>query len=604
MLIAGIFISFLLFSQGTIDPVLPIRLLYLAAFLSLVIILLFRSKNAAAEINAPLLYAAAAGILLQGLSSFWAINSSEALLQTLKSGLFLILALLTAQLIRSGEDRRFLAYSMAVLTILLSFIGICQYYQLGFLNIPGHFIIYATMVNKNLFASVMVLMLPFLLYAAIVHRGSGSLLAMAGVIASSVAIGHAHSRAAWLALITLLILSGVCVIRVLAKSDLDKQAQEIIRKRLVLVLVICGLATGLSALLNFFSVAVPKHITEAASSSVTTTRSLDERQQLWQKTLGMIVDHPVAGVGAENWKIKFPLYSEGNMRSADGSVQFMRPHNDFLWIAGENGIPGLLLYLGLLGLAILSIWKAMQKSSTPQERLFACFLLAFFAVFIVISNFSFPRERVAHSTLFWMSIGIVLQYPALRNKTVRLQPQKILLSLMLLTTLSASVVYYSRLQSEIALKQSFTANKTQNWSTALRFAKASQSSLYTIDPSATSPAFFEGQAYIKLNKMPEAAEALQRAYFHNPNHILALGNLAAARHRLDDLDAAEKLFKEALLISPKLESLLINLSAVYFKQGRVKEALAELDKCDPNSTNPRIEQYRAIYRQQAAGSSN
>ena len=103
--------------------------------------------------------------------------------------------------------------------------------------------------------------------------------------------------------------------------------------------------------------------------------------------------------------------------------------------------------------------------------------------------------------------------------------------------------------------------------------------------------------------MPEAAEALERAYKHNPNHILTLGNLAAAKHRLDDLSAAERLFKEALLISPGLESLLINLSAVYFKQGRVKEALAELDKCDPSSTNPRIEQYRQIYRQQAGGSS-
>ncbi|MEL6821084.1 MAG: O-antigen ligase family protein [Calditrichota bacterium] len=603
--IAGILITFLLYSRKTIDPVLPVRLLYLSAFLSLFLLLLWRrdNKSTSTLFNTPLLYTALAGVLLQALSTLWAVNVSEALIQTLKSGLFLILALITVQVIRSGKDRRLLAHSLAVLTILLSFIGICQYYQLGFTEIPGHFIIYGTMVNKNLFASVLVLILPYLLYAAIVHRGSGSILAMAGVIAGSVAIGHAHSRAAWLALIILLILSGFLFIRTLNNTDSEKKIREILRKRLVLVLVICGLATGLSALLNFFSIAAPKHITSAASTSVTATRSLGERQQLWQKTLGMIVDHPIVGVGAENWKVAFPRYSEGNMRSADGSVQFMRPHNDFLWIAGESGVVGLLLYIALLGLAILSAWRAILNSSTPQERFFAGFLLAFFAAHIVISNFSFPKERVAHSILFWISVGLTLQYPPSRGKSLKLHPQKLLLPITLLITLGATFVYYSRLQSETALKQSFTANKAQNWTSSLRFAKDAASSIYTIDPSATSPAFFEGQAYIKLNKMPEAAEALERAYKHNPNHILTLGNLAAAKHRLDDLSAAERLFKEALLISPGLESLLINLSAVYFKQGRVKEALAELDKCDPSSTNPRIEQYRQIYRQQAGGSS-
>lgn len=600
LFIAGILITFLLFSRETIDPVLPTRLLFLAAFLSIFLFAMLRIKNDgdSVSVNAPLLYAALASVLIQGLSAIWAINSSEALLQTLKSSLFLTLALIAAQLIRSGEDRRFLAHSLAVLTILLSFIGICQYYQLGFTGIPGHFIIYATMVNKNLFASIMVLMLPFLLYAAIVYRGSGSILALAGVITASIAIGHAHSRAAWLALAVLLILAGVVLIKTLAKSNLDKKAQEILRKRMVLVLALCTLATGLSALLNLFSVAAPRHISEAARTSVTATRSLDERQQLWQKTLGMIVDHPIAGVGAENWKIAFPLYSEGNMRSADGSVQFMRPHNDFLWIAGENGIPGLLIYLALIGLAFISIWQAMQTGTTPQDRLFACFLLSFFAVFMVISTFSFPKERVAHSILFWISIGFTLRYQPFRGRTIQLPAKKILIPLMLLITLGATFIYYSRLQSETALKQSFAANKTQNWLYSLRYAKAAESILYTIDPSATSPAFFEGQAYIKLNKMPEAAEALERAYEHNPNHILTLGNLAAAQHRLDNLNDAERLFKEALAISPQLESLLINLSAVYFKQGEVKEALAMLDKCDPNSTNPRIEQYRQIYRSQ------
>ncbi|MGH1363247.1 MAG: O-antigen ligase family protein [Calditrichia bacterium] len=596
--VVGLLVIPLLYSSTTIDPVLPIRLLTLAALLALSLVLLLQKPGTGKTqmlTASPLVYLILSFFALQLLSSIWAVNSMEALIEVAKLGLLICVFFLSIVFLQKKNSLLFLCHGLAVLAILLSFMGICQYYQLGFTGIPGHFLIYATLVNKNLFASALVLLLPFLFYSAIVHRGSGSILSMAGILLSSIAVGLAHSRAVWIALAILTAIVATGFILRLPKAEFTEKAQAILRKRMVLVLSLTLLACTLTAMLNLYGRATPTYASDAARTAVTATRSLDERRQLWTKSFDMIAEQPIIGVGAGNWKIMFPRYSGGNMRSAEGSVQFVRPHNDFIWVASETGIIGLLLYLGIFGWASLLAWRQAHNSSDSYEQLLAVCLLGGIATFAVISGFSFPRERIVHSLFFWLSAAIlVANSTPERNKLSVSLPRGAIIG-MLLFSIATGAVGYSRLGAEKALKKSFSAHKQQNWPLAKRHAMAAGTRFFTIDPSATPPAFYQGQAAIKLGDMAGADTALKRAYQQNPHHILTLGNLAAVQQRLEKLAEAERYFKEALVVSPQLESALINLSAVYYQQKNIAKALETLAKCDPKSTNPRIAQYRKIY---------
>ena len=103
--------------------------------------------------------------------------------------------------------------------------------------------------------------------------------------------------------------------------------------------------------------------------------SAQVRLQLWKKTLSMIADHPVLGVGAGNWKVVIPHYGTNGLPSEQGKVQYIRPHNDFLWILSENGPIALLAYLSLFAISTCYSFMALKRTKGWEERFFLIMIL-------------------------------------------------------------------------------------------------------------------------------------------------------------------------------------------------------------------------------------
>jgi len=70
--------------------------------------------------------------------------------------------------------------------------------------------------------------------------------------------------------------------------------------------------------------------------------SATDRLALWDIALGLVAENPVLGVGPDN----FTLYAPNT------------PHNAYLQIASEVGLPALFLYISILGSGLLSAWRA------------------------------------------------------------------------------------------------------------------------------------------------------------------------------------------------------------------------------------------------------
>ncbi|WP_375559311.1 O-antigen ligase family protein [Bernardetia sp. OM2101] len=136
---------------------------------------------------------------------------------------------------------------------------------------------------------------------------------------------------------------------------------------------------------------------EKSWRDLTQTDSQAERLLMWEKTLSMIKENPILGVGFQNWKYQIPKYSLEGLRSEKNEVNAQRPHNDYLWIAAESGLLTLLLYLFLMGYLI---YIGIKHKSILVLVVFA---------FLIDSVFSFPKERIVHTLILATSIGIILK---------------------------------------------------------------------------------------------------------------------------------------------------------------------------------------------------
>jgi putative inorganic carbon (HCO3(-)) transporter len=77
---------------------------------------------------------------------------------------------------------------------------------------------------------------------------------------------------------------------------------------------------------------------------------LGGREALWQATWNLILDHPWLGVGIGNARHAVRPYVL-LLRSVGGS-ESVAAHNPVLQVWAETGLPGILLYLGILGSAV------------------------------------------------------------------------------------------------------------------------------------------------------------------------------------------------------------------------------------------------------------
>jgi len=363
-----------LFSFSTIDPVLLIRFLaWTALTILLVLIFFIQSLIFRPSSDFTVIYRAIFPIVLgyavvSGLSLTQTINLAEGIFEWLKlfmSFTFLYVACLS--LVHNQAGVLFLTKSVIVTGLILGIIGICQYFQIAFTAIPGNGAVYATMANKNLLASALFLMLPFILFGAFKFSGGWcwlSLVALSGVI---YAVAISETRAVWGALLLSTTGTVLLVLMWYQRLKLTQNEKYVYLRRSLLIFVIFLISFSAAILPHFignkhFPIFLNNLHPAKFENSVPLRRpimslgSLKGRILLWQKSFQMIKAAPILGIGLGQWKIVLPAYKMNQKfrRSGGGwrEILFQRPHNDFLWVFSETGVLGLLGYVLFWGVLI------------------------------------------------------------------------------------------------------------------------------------------------------------------------------------------------------------------------------------------------------------
>lgn len=602
-ILIGITVLFIPFfgSSFTIDPVLMPRFLVwsVMTFILLVSFTVQLCKNPNSldySVLRCMIFPLFLGYFLFSIISLIkAVNITEGVYEVLKISLSLVyLFIATIILNRNRNYYSILVKAVLVTATILSSIGIYQYFLIAFQRsgIDVLYLVSATMAHKNLLSSALFLTLPFCLYALLAYHDYWKVVSIIPTASIILDILLLQARSAWLGLL-LSTVATIIVLGVFAKRlNISK---KVFLKGFVSIAIVLIVAILIFGCFYLKSNRIDSLMERIQSISSRNYASNIERILMWRKSMEAVKDSLIFGHGCGNWKVALPSYGLDNLSERSfKEAYFQRPHNDYVWVLFETGIFGFIFYMSLFGMIFFYIFKIITQHPDANRKLLSIFIFFGIVGYMVISFFSFPKERVFHSIFLMLMMAIVVSiyHQAVGYRKNFSRPFMFAFAGFSICMLLLAIINgYTRLNAEIHTKRALAARGVQNWPMVISEIDKGYSVFATLDPMSTPLQWYRGEANFLLNNVSQALEDYRKAYNAHPYHIHVLNNLATCYELEGNHNEAIKYYSKALKIYPQFEEALVNLGATYYNSGRYEEAYEILLRCDPNMKDPRLEEY-------------
>lgn len=148
--------------------------------------------------------------------------------------------------------------------------------------------------------------------------------------------------------------------------------------------------------------------------TVVNDQSAQEHLLLWKVGSAIALDNPWLGVGPERFPDEFPAYRDEVLtpewRRVFLPFRVESPHNVYIATADAAGIPALLLYCGLMGLAIRRCLALRRRSPDGMPAVFATGVLA--AIAGHATSDLFMTADLGSTWTFWALMGVAVAAPS------------------------------------------------------------------------------------------------------------------------------------------------------------------------------------------------
>jgi O-antigen ligase len=563
----------------------------------------------------PVVIAAAAFLAASALSLFVAINVSAGftdLFRTLGSFLVLCLCLLVFPL--DPLWRRRLLEMAVIATLVAVTVGGWETAALWADGWPGrrdleNAFLDGMMSNVNLFAGYLLLLLPWCLCGAVEFSGAWRGVASAVAAAAVGMLVLLQSRGAWLALLAAAAIGGITILR---------HSRELGVPAVVWRWLLGGLCLALAAVVAVMGLAFTDTAAGRAIDRLVISRphqagvpSDGGRTIVWGIATDMIADHPISGVGAGNFTLRMHEYFASNNRgdSLDfsnlSSDNWIQPHNDFLWVFAEKGLPGIIAFAAVFLLALIALRRVLVGDPEVTDARLATASLTALVAYLVLSCFDFPLDRVSHQVILAVHLAVIVlvkrsgSLPAEAVGPVRL-PSWLVVPPVTAALLLGVVYSVAALLQEHAVMDARRAQHTGNWQAMRDAARRAATPWKTLDPLAVPVALLEGLAERQLGNLPAATAAFERALVANPFRLYVLQNIGAAYAEGGRLDEAITIFAVAADRYPDRIELRQNLAFALIDAARFSEAIAVIENVPEAYRTDEMREAVAFAREQEA----
>ena len=247
----------------------------------------------------------------------------------------------------------------------------------------------STLGDRVAASALMNFAIPFVVVALIRQPYSGVKVAL-GLLLALLVLSEflSQGRGPWIGLLVALFILFVGLI-----------SSKIRWKAAALLLASTTIVAGLAAFIN---PAISQRF--ATFTHLGTDEALNQRFIYYRAALRAIADHPIVGIGFENFKNSYPHYRGPDDTYFFSNIIPTMVHNGYLETALNNGIAALLLYLGLVGVVLFSLAKELKNAKDPARRdLLLCFFAALCAY--LVQDLSGWLD-LALAAIFWTMLGL------------------------------------------------------------------------------------------------------------------------------------------------------------------------------------------------------
>ncbi|KAF2510234.1 O-antigen ligase family protein [Flavobacterium zhairuonense] len=349
-------------------------------------------------------------LIISGVSVFLAINKVESMIiytRFLTTAVtFLVLAILFHKRLYLFKK---LSIVIAILVLIKSFSAVKIFY--GGLGKVGLDVLInslqSTEGNKNIFAAVLVVQIPILIYGVFAHKKWLKYLCAVSLAFGFMTVFLINARAAYLGLLLQLFLLSIGLLFLYYKE----QKIKLFYKNGGLI--VCIFLGALFLTQNGIKKAIQKDknsvygtIGDRLSTITDNSNSTTSvRLEYWQHAGKLVNKRPLLGVGVGNWKLYTTTYTNTLL---DDNTFSKHPHNDFIEIAGESGIPNSIVYLLIFVSAFFVTLKSLFSQRAHESKLLSLVLFVSLCGYFIDAFFNFPLERPHMQILFVFLLATII----------------------------------------------------------------------------------------------------------------------------------------------------------------------------------------------------
>ena len=540
------------------------------------------------------------------LSCLWAVSFSEVIMQA--QLVFLSLAVFFVISFLNSEYREFRGIFIKTQLLVLFFAFALAFYKMSLLEFFDPYQVISVSANNNLFSGYLLLSLPFVFAGYASLKGYWKYISVLAGIFSLFFIVIIQSRAGYLGLfVSVLASAGVLVSRFPRVFN----SKNLFTGLIALSLLAGGIFIFYSSLdntrRNYFKSKIPvwnyfRNYDTGSTENIRKHRIVNPddhshiqefdfaeeyyenanlRMIFWKKSAGLVRSHPLLGTGAGNWKImvaSVPL--PPNPEHTLKNYTYSQPHNEWLGIIAELGLPGLLIGMLLFFVPLVLVFYRFFHGN-PTLPLNAVFIASFILGFYLFAAFDFPLRRVEHNILLFSAWAFLLSdlspWPFRMKFLKNLRPRAVsaLLLLILMFTLFLSLI---RLKGEYYTAIMFK-NERKNDLKVISCCRLARSAFYTITPNNLPLDWFAGVAWYRMRLQGPALEAFSDALRQSPYEVRLLNDYAITLYSLRHIPESKSVLKRTLSYDPYFDEARYNLAAIYYFTGQADSAVWHISRC-------------------------
>lgn len=575
-----------LYSESVLDTAVSVRYIFLCAFILFFVLYFFawqKKPIAVLPLLIRIVFITGAAFAVWSLLSLTvAINYHEGYYEVSRYLLHLILLfIIMTAVMQESEKLMKICCVVTLVALLQGIIGIFQFYDIAFTRLPGNYKPYGFMTNRNLFGSAQALALPFAIYVFYAGKKTWKIVGGSSFAVIIISLVLSQTRAAWLSGIAVLIASTVLVLIFIPalrkKWMLSSLAAIVVIAAIVSLLIITDKESSLARSVKERAASLAVKTSSGSEAEVNIT----ERLKLLKKTMTMIGDHPVTGVGAGNWKVMIPSYGLDSTVYGKGIVAPDRVHNMYLQVASETGVPGAIFYFAMWLIIAWIGFLMIRNINDNNKKVLLILMLAGFAAIAVDSLFSFAPERIEHSLYMLLMAGIILGLYAKESGTVNIKmntAKKIVLVPVILFILFNLFLGKKKYDFEKHLKLAVFYNESKRFAETIDEVQKGKNTFFTIDIIGNPLELYSGVAYKELKNYDAAIREFKTAAAYNPYNNRTYNNWATVYWDLKEYRTAIDNYKKALAYAPEFETILKNLAMTYYYSGDYTACIETIEK--------------------------